>query len=145
MAYTFKPWEIPTRAKPTPESVTAHVESGELLAAKLIGIAAYQSPFDPDTDRSDPESVWYLHKRQLDDGRILYLEPKLGGTVSLCVAPDSWSISDRYCYHEHDAAWRAVLGWNGKGDPEGWYRHAPSMRRRPDFTIESEYINAGDR
>lgn len=141
-AYAFKPWEIPTHAKPTPESATAELESGEVLAAKLVGIAAYQSPFD--RDPKDPAGIWYLHKRQLEDGRMLYLEPMLGGTLSLCVAPDRWSISDRYCYHDHDAGWRAVLGWNGKGDPEGWYRHTPSFRRRPDFTIATEYVNKSD-
>lgn len=144
MTYAFKPWEVPTHAKPNPESVTAELEASELFATKLIGIAAYQSPFDPATNLEDPERRWYLHKRELDDGRVLYLEPMLGGTVSLCVAQDKWSITDRYCYHDHDAGWRAVLGWNGKGDPEGWYRHTPSMRRRPDYTIDSEYINASE-
>lgn len=142
MTYQFKPWEKPTHAKPTPGSVTAPVESGELLAAKLLGIAAYQSPFD--RDPKDPDGIWYFHRRELPDGRVLYLEPMLQGTVSLCVAPDRWNISDRYCYHDHDAGWRAVLGWNGVGDPEGWYRHTPSMRRRPDYTIETEYINASE-
>jgi hypothetical protein len=142
VSHQFKPWEKPTRAKPTADSFTAPLESGELLAAKLLGIAAYQSPFE--RDRKDPDGIWYLHRRELDDGRVLYLEPMLGGTVSLCIATDQWNISDRYCYHDHDAGWRAVLGWNGKGDPEGWYRHSPSMRRRPDFTIESEYINASE-
>lgn len=143
MSYAFKRWEIPTRAKPTPGSVTVAVEAGELLAAKRIGIAAYQSPLSRGPE--EPIGTWFLHRRELEDGRVLYLEPMLPGTLSLCVAPDRWSISDRYCYHDHDAGWRAVLGWNGVGDPEGWYRHTPSMRRRPDYTIESEYVNARDR
>ena len=29
------------------------------------------------------------------------------------------------------ADWRAALGWDGNGEPEGWYRHVPSGRRRP--------------
>lgn len=144
MRYPFKRWEIPTGGSRTPESVTAEVESGELLAAKLRGIAAYQSPFDPETDINDRNRVWYLHKRELGDGRTLYLEPMLPGHLSLCLAHDKWNL-ERWCYHDHDAAWRAVLGWNGKGDPEGWYRHPLSGRRRHESDPELEYINASER
>lgn len=28
-------------------------------------------------------------------------------------------------------ALRALHGWNGEGEPSGWYRHKPSNRRRP--------------
>lgn len=141
MAYEFKPWEKPTRAKPTPESVTVELPPAQLLKAKIDGIRAYESPWAAAANLDDPARQWYLCKRELDGGRVLYLEPMTTGSLSLCIATDKWSISDRYCYHDHDAAWRAILGWNGKGDPEGWYRHQPSGRRRPDYTIESEYIS----
>ncbi len=142
--WPFKPWEIPTGGTRTPESVTEPVEPGELLAAKLLGIAAYQSPFEPGVDIEDPKRRWYLHRRELPNGHTLYLEPMLPGHLSLCLAPDEWNF-DRWCYHDHDAAWRAVLGWNGKGDPEGWYRHPRSGRRRHESDPDREYVNAGDR
>lgn len=143
VTHGFAPWEIPTGGSHTPESVTAPVDGKTLLAAKLRGIAAYQSALDPSTDMNDPNRVWYLHKRELGDGRTLYLDAMLPGHLSLCLAHDKWSL-ERWCYHDHDAAWRAVLGWNGKGDPEGWYRHPLSGRRRHDSDPEREYINKDD-
>lgn len=143
MTWPFKPWEKPTHAKPSPDSVTVETPQRERLEAKLAGIAAYQSPFDPDVDIEDPERRWYFHKRVLPNGHTLYLEPMLPGHLSLCLAPDKCNL-DRWCYHDHDAAWRAVLGWNGKGDPEGWYRHPRTGRRRHESLIENEYINASD-
>lgn len=142
MTYQFKPWEKPTHAKPTPGSVTVDIPANDLLEAKLVGITKYQSPFDGHPD--DADRIWYLHRRYLGDGSTLYLEPMLPGHLSLCLAPDKWNL-ERWCYHDHDAAWRAVLGWNGVGDPEGWYRHPLSGRRRPDGLIENEYINASER
>lgn len=144
MPYQFKPWEMPTGGRVRPGSVTVAIPQVELLRAKLEGTAAYQSPFDPDVDLEDPQRRWYLHKRELPDGRVLYLEPMLWGNLSLCLAPDRWNL-ERWCFHDHDAAWRAVLGWNGVGDPEGWYRHPATGRRRPDGTPASEYINAEER
>lgn len=138
----FKPWEVPTGGSKTPESETARVDSKALLAAKRAGIAAYQAPLDPDNDPDDRRR-WYLHARKLDDGRMLYLEPMLPGHLSLAIAHDECTL-ERWCYHDHDAAWRAVLGWNGKGDPDGWYRHPLTGRRRPGGVAEDEYINASD-
>ena len=145
--HVFKPWEIPTRAKATPESVTAELDARVVFVARVRGSAEYQSPFDSGADLEDPKRRWWLHRRVLEDGSILYLEPMLQGNLSLAHAagPEPWHDLDRYCYHDHDAAWRAVLGWNGKGDPEGWYRHPRSGRRRPDGDIDNEYINASER
>lgn len=140
MSYAFKPWEIPTGGPVDPASETAPVEPRALLEAKLVGIMRYQSPFEEGADLEDAQRRWYLHKRVLPNGHTLYLEPMLPGHLSLCLAPDDWNL-ERWCFHDHDAAWRAVLGWNGKGDPEGWYRHPMTGRRRPDGTPESEYID----
>lgn len=144
MTYQFKRWEIPTGGRVHPGSVTVAIPQEDLLVAKLTGIAAYQSPFEQGVDLEDPKRRWYLHKRVLPNGHTLYLEPMLGANLSLCLAPDEWNL-ERWCYHDHDAAWRAVLGWNGVGDPEGWYRHPLTGRRRPDGTPESEYMNASER
>lgn len=142
-AYAFKPWEIPTGGTRTPESVTEPVDRKVLLQAKLTGIAEYRSPLDPEVDLEDPQRRWWLHERELPNGHVLYLEPMLPGHLSLCLVFDKWNL-ERWCFHDHDAGWRAVLGWNGKGDPDGWYRHPATGRRRPDGTPESEFINKGD-
>lgn len=114
-------------------SETAAIEPRELFRAKLEGIAAYHR---------DPEHHWWLHRRELPDGRIVHLQAMISGNlrVSLTLdASDCW-FDKVYCYHDHHAAWRAALGWNGEGDPEGWYRDPKTGRRRPDNTPESEYV-----
>lgn len=114
-------------------SETAEIEPRELFRAKLAGIAAYQA---------DPEHHWWLHRRELHDGRVVHLQAMISGNLRVTLtldASDCW-FDKVYCYHDHDAAWRAALGWNGEGDPEGWYRDPKSGRRRPDNTAESEYV-----
>lgn len=110
--------------------MTADIAPDELLAAKLRGVEAYYQGAD------------YLHERVLPDGRGLFLMAMLGANLRIGIsAPnDRTGLTDGYCYHDHDAAWRCVLGWDGEGEPEGWYRHLQSGRRRPDSTPESEYV-----
>lgn len=50
------------------------------------------------------------------------------------------SYDDRWCYHGFDAAKRALESWNGEGEPQGWHRHPPSGRRRPDGDASREYV-----
>lgn len=86
----------------------------------------------------------YLWTRDLDDGRAVYLIPMLGGNLRLAIG-DKGSIyfDDGWCYQaaQRDAAWRAALGWDGEGEPEGWYRHPETGRRRPGGDAAQEYIN----
>jgi hypothetical protein len=35
--------------------------------------------------------------------------------------------------------------WDGTGEPQGWHRHVPSMRRRVDGDPAREYLDARDR
>jgi len=53
---------------------------------------------------------------------------------------DRAGYADRWCYHTVNDAARALLAWDGKGEPEGWHRHPPSGRRRPEGLAELEYI-----
>ncbi len=65
----------------------------------------------------------------------------LGNTrLAVSEAGDWTGFAQTYCYHDADLAWRAVLGWDGEGDPEGWVRHHQTMRRRPDGDPEQEYL-----
>lgn len=109
---------------------TAAIEPRELLRAKLEGIRAYQ------------EGAVHLHERDLGDGRTLYLCQMLLGNVRLNIGNtgNKTGYFDGYCFHDADAAWRAVLGWDGQEEPDGWVRHLKSGRRRPDGTPESEFI-----
>jgi hypothetical protein len=122
------------------ESETVEVSAEEVLRQLARGIAFYQG-LAPDVDDNDRRQ-WWLHRRVLPDGRVLHLTPMLFGNLQLGLSQDAETqcFDGIWCYHDSDAAWRAVLGWNGHGDPEGWYRHNPTARRRPDGTPESEYV-----
>jgi hypothetical protein len=84
----------------------------------------------------------YLYVRLLGDGRELHLLRWGGGGVQLSVGfadgfyTDSW-IYDNLTYF---AGWRAAIGWDGEGEPEGWYRHVQSGRRRPDGDPGKEFV-----
>jgi hypothetical protein len=34
-----------------------------------------------------------------------------------------------------------MVMWDGTGEPEGWFRHPASGRRRPDCDPAQEYVN----
>lgn len=135
MTYQFKPWEKPTHAKPTPGSVTREVGADELRLAQRLGWPAHRAGGD------------YLFACKLPDGRTLHLlEWRVGG-VQVSVGWANGFYDDTWIYdvEQADDGWRAALGWNGVGDPDGWYQHPQSGRRRPDGLIENEYINASER
>lgn len=104
---------------------TAVIEQSALRLAKMSGIRAFLAGAD------------YLYERDLGNGETLRLCQMMLGNVRLTVSVtgDTTGYHDGYCYHDADAAWRAVLGWDGEGDPEGWVRHiesgAPASRRNP--------------
>jgi len=82
--------------------------------------------------------------RDLDDGRLLALEPLLFGDWRLHVvgrgAFASTAIYD-YPAIAGEAAWDALNEWDGNGDPpRGWVRTKPSDRRRTDGDPEKEYV-----
>lgn len=85
----------------------------------------------------------YLWIRVLEDGRALNLTPWSIGGVQLgigertsCEYQDQWQFDAEHT----EAGWIAVLGWDGKGEPEGWTRHPGTGRRRPDGTKKTEHI-----
>ena len=121
----------------------------EILAAKREGIARYTASerkrFDA-LERGEEDTgaaeVWWLWRRELPDGRVLFLSPMSYGNVRLHMSPPEHTIffDDEWCYHDHDAAWRAVLGWDGTGEPDGWIRNPTTGRRRPDGDASKEYV-----
>ena len=92
--------------------------------------------------RARHEGADYLHQRDLPDGRAEFLLPMLAGNLRLAIGdPASPFFDDGWCYQapQTELAWRAALGWDGEGEPEGWYRHPDSGRRRPDGDPAKEY------
>jgi hypothetical protein len=108
------------------------VPEAELRAAQRAGAELQRRAF---RDYADPSvsqaTLWWLHRRTLPDGRVLHLTPYGRGLLYLQVSRDSQAqvFTDTWCYDVPDLAWRAVLGWDGEGEPEGWFRHPQSGRR----------------
>lgn len=85
----------------------------------------------------------HLRVRELGDGRAVYLRDLLfeglqigiGVYGSECCS-DVWDFqADRT-----EDAWRAALAWDGAGEPEGWYRHLRTGRRRPGGDASKQYV-----
>ncbi len=115
------------------------VSSDELTQVAALGILDRAVA----SDAGDELEHFWLHRRVLDDGRVLYLWPMLGNNlrISLSRDLDDKGFHSNYCYHDTREAWRNAIGWDGEGDPEGWVRHIETARRRPDGDPEREYVN----
>lgn len=83
-----------------------------------------------------------LYARVLDGGLILHLLQWRAHGLQLSVGPGDGTYDDTWIYDvgQADAAWRAALGWDGYDEPEGWYRHVQSGRRRPDGDPAREFV-----
>lgn len=108
------------------------VTDDELRFARFLGTGALRSGAD------------YLWVEKLADGRRLFLMPQVHQGVRIGVSEpgDDTGFAAVYDYAEALPGWRAVLGWDGEGDPEGWVRawaQGEIPRRRPDGKPESEY------
>lgn len=84
----------------------------------------------------------HLSVRELGDGRAVYLLDMLFGNLRLGIGElGAPGLDDVWCFQadQSDAAWRAALGWDGEGEPEGWYRHPGTGRRRPNGDAAREH------
>lgn len=84
----------------------------------------------------------YLWVEPLPDGRIVALLSWGGSGYQLSIGTFGLGWDDTWIYLAEmgAAAWRASLGWDGEGEPEGWYRHPASGRRRDGGDPHKEYI-----
>ena len=141
-----------------PESKTEPPPSEEMKRIAWQALREHQlrqlenaPPFD-ETDEDAGKSFardraagdWF-YRRTLPGGELLELKPLSYGNLILHLGKATptgapWVYDASWVFRDHDAAWRTVLGWNGEGDPEGWYRCYQTERRRPDGTIESEHF-----
>lgn len=92
-----------------------------------------------DDDEADP---FLLIRRVLEDGRVVRLHKMFGDNtrITLSKDEDSQCFEQMYCYHDKVKAVVQAVKWDGNGDPEGWYRHINTGRRRPDGDPAKEYI-----
>jgi hypothetical protein len=88
-----------------------------------------------------------LYARVLPDGCILHLLRWRAAGLQLSVGWGDGYYTDCWIYDAEqpgadqvDAGWRAALGWDGEGEPDGWYRHPQSGRRRPGGDRAKEFV-----
>ncbi len=85
----------------------------------------------------------HLSSRELGDGRAVYLLELLFDGLRLGIGRiGDEGMSDVWDYQAHgtENAWRAAIGWDGAGEPEGWYRHHRTGRRRPGGDDAQQYV-----
>lgn len=82
----------------------------------------------------------YRSPRPLGSGRYACIMPLMFTAAIIVGRVGSMCYDNRWCFHSHDAAKRALDAWNGVGEPEGWHRHPTTGRRRPDGDASREYI-----
>ena len=90
-------------------------------------------------DKTDP---FLLSRHVLDDGRVVRLHKMMGQNTRITLADgeDSEVFTSMYCYHDLKKSVEQALLWDGNGDPEGWYRHINTGRRRPGGDPAKEYV-----
>lgn len=82
-------------------------------------------------------------RRDLGDGRAIWLIPQLFGSLMLCIgATESEVYDDQWQYQNQAEALRAFVSWqpNREPEPPGWYRHPASGRRRPGGDPAQEHV-----
>ena len=87
----------------------------------------------------------YLWTNDLPDGRTVFLLDMAFGNLRIAIGlKNEFYFDDGWCYQapQTDLAWKAALGWDGEGEPEGWYRHPDSGRRRPGGDPAKEHVYA---
>jgi len=82
--------------------------------------------------------------RTLPDGRVLDVSPLGWGYALLgIIRVEDLGLgiySDVWQYQSRDAALVALAAWDGEGEPEGWYRHPATGRRRPGGDPAQEFV-----
>lgn len=87
-------------------------------------------------------SEMYLDvKLAVDESRFVGITPFVF-TWGILGGLHEYGYSDRWCYESYGEAKRALDIWDGQAgtEPEGWHRHTPSWRRRPNGDASKEDI-----
>jgi hypothetical protein len=57
------------------------------------------------------------------------------------IKTDGYIVTDNWCYDDLDDAVSALVQIEEGKEPEGWFRHVETGRRRPGGDPSKEYIN----
>lgn len=88
------------------------------------------------------EGAYY--QRQIEDGREICVFPRMYNSIlTIGQASDRDGYETHYCYENPVQATLAAEAWNPleQPEPDGWFRHADSGRRRPNGDPEKEYVS----
>ncbi|MFP4895671.1 hypothetical protein [Paraburkholderia sp. EG304] len=78
--------------------------------------------------------------RYLPDGRVAALMEINTWQWALVMGIHPYGHMDAFYFHSLEAARTAIDAWDGTGEPQGWFRHPQSGRRRPDGDASREYV-----
>ena len=98
-----------------------------------------EPPFPRDYTFS-PEAGVYV-RRHFGDGAVDLVPLTFGRGALQRGRAGADDYIDVWTFPSIVAAYCALTAWDGEGDPcDGWIRHQPSNRRRPDGSPASEYV-----
>ena len=85
----------------------------------------------------------YTHPKEFPDGRVACLYGLLYTCAIIILIEEhcAFSYKNRWCYCSPEKAEKALLEWDGNGEPTGWHRHPTTGRRREDGDPTKETIN----
>lgn len=83
----------------------------------------------------------FIARKDLPDGRYTTLTPQIFTTkLTISRAGDEYGWYEAYEYDDPGKAAASFEAWEGNGEPDGWIRAVPSMRRRPDGDPSKEHV-----
>jgi hypothetical protein len=84
----------------------------------------------------------YPYERHLGDGRAIWVNERMFNSIIIIGTVGSMSYDSHWCYETLEQALTAADAWDPftEKEPEGWFRHAMSGRRRPGGDKTKEYI-----
>lgn len=89
-----------------------------------------------------PDENGCVYVRQIEDGREICVLPRIYNSI-ITIGPAGRDFYDtHYCYENPVQAIAAAEEWDPltQPEPEHWFRHADSGRRRPHGDPTKEYI-----
>ena len=84
----------------------------------------------------------YQYQRDLPDGRSIWVLERIFNTILIIGKTGAADYDTHWCYEKLDSAISAAIAWDPTQDkePDGWFRHAASGRRRPEGDKTKAYI-----
>lgn len=83
-----------------------------------------------------------IYQRSVCDGMEICVFPRMFNAIlTYGRADDQCGYITHWCYETPGQAVQAAEEWSAvDGEPEGWFRHSQTGRRRPNGDPEQEYV-----